>query len=70
MRALVPALCAALALTSVLALAQNVMPPEQIRMILNATKGNWIAIRLFNGQDLLYFTHLESWRCGLSAVSF
>ena len=50
--------------------AQSVMPPEQIRMILESTKGNWIAIRLYGGQDLLYFTHLESWRCGLEQVRF
>ena len=50
--------------------AQGVMPPEQVRMILDATKGNWIAIRLYGGQDLLYFTHLETWRCGLEQVRF
>lgn len=50
--------------------AQAVMPPEQIRAILGATKGNWVAIRLYQGQDLLYFTHLESWRCGLEQVRF
>lgn len=69
MRKNIAALITGLMLASPLC-AQAVMPPEQIRMILDATKGNWIAIRLYGGQDLLYFTHLETWRCGLEQVRF
>ena len=42
----------------------------QIRPILDATKANWVAVREWEGQDLIYFTHLETWRCGLDTVRY
>lgn len=42
----------------------------EVRPILGMTKSNWVAVRDYEGQDLVYFTHLLSWRCGLWDIRY
>ena len=42
----------------------------EVRPIMDMTKTSWIAVREWDGNDLVYFTHIESWRCGMEKVRY
>lgn len=42
----------------------------EIKAILPHTKAQWIAVRPYEGRDLLYFTNLLAWRCGLHQIRY
>lgn len=40
------------------------------KQILPMTAANWIAFRNYDGRQLIYFSHLLAYRCGLSEVRY
>lgn len=48
----------------------RVMPLDQVKHILDATKDSWVAFRLYQGRQLYYLTHLVSWRCGIREIRY
>lgn len=50
--------------------AQRFTTQEEVQPILEMTRANWIAVGTATGQDLLYFSHILGWRCGLSHLRY
>ncbi|MBN2825464.1 MAG: hypothetical protein JXQ76_09080 [Campylobacterales bacterium] len=46
------------------------MESAQMKQILNMTKSSWVSFRDYNGEQYIYFTHLESYRCGIKSVKY
>ncbi len=57
-------------LLTVFSFSSSAISPKQMKQILNMTQNNWVSFRDFNGKQLIYFTHLESYTCGIKEVHY
>lgn len=49
----------------------RVMPLEQVKGILKQTKSTgWIAFNNIKGRQQIYFSHLQSWHCGIKEIRY
>ena len=43
---------------------------QDAKQILDLTKSSWISVREYQGQDLVYFTNILAWRCGVERIRY
>ncbi|SNS52418.1 hypothetical protein [Tropicimonas sediminicola] len=65
-----PALACLAALLATPLAAEDFTTAAEVRPILNMQRASWIAVREYDGQDLVYFTSVLAWRCGLESVHY
>lgn len=56
--------------TPQLSLAAGQVSANQAKAMLTMTTKNWVTFRTSKGRQLIYFNHLEAWRCGIRAVRY
>ncbi|MFN4058768.1 MAG: hypothetical protein ACK4HW_11390 [Roseinatronobacter sp.] len=61
-------LCAALLATPVS--VQDFTTQAEVQPILTLTRANWVGIGTATGNDLLYFTQILAWRCGITGIRY
>ncbi len=42
----------------------------EVKQILELTKASWVGVREYEGRDLVYFSQVLSWRCGLHQIRY
>lgn len=67
MRALFLSLALAMPLPG---LAQDFTTSAGVKPILEMIRPQWVAVRPYEGQDLLYMTTLLTYRCGIAEIRF
>ncbi len=48
----------------------RIMPLAQVKSILNTTRTSWLAFREYGGRQLVYFTQIISWHCGIAQIRY